>query len=118
MKTLHFRETTTGEGRFIRQMSSRDSYGHVVLAIEPSDFRELQFSWEVTSSDIPEEYCPAVREGVIGWLEREDISCVSTVVRIVGGSFNEVDSSDNSYVMAAFRAFDDAVKKAGIICAA
>lgn len=41
MRTLQFREPTTAEGRFIRQMSSRDSYVHVVLLIETTDMRML-----------------------------------------------------------------------------
>lgn len=118
MKTLQFCEPTTGEGRFIRQMSSRDSYGHVVLSIEATASSDLQFSWEVDENEIPREYFSPVREGIVGWLEREDMACVSTVVRVTGGSFNKTDSSANSYKKAAFLAFHDAVRKAGTVCAA
>ena len=116
MKELRFPKLTRAEGRFIRQTSSRDSYGHVVLEVEPSISQDLAFSWEVQEADIPREFHLAVQDGVTGWLKEADLSCVSTIIRVVGGSYNVTDSSALSYTIAAGFAFEEAVKNGGTVC--
>ncbi|WP_227818183.1 hypothetical protein [Nitrogeniibacter aestuarii] len=115
MNILRFRERTRTEGRFIRQASSRDVYGHVVLVVEPSSSQMLSFSWEVSSEEIPREYSSAVLNGITGLLERLELHCVETTVRVIGGSFNATDSSPKCYTVAAGSAFQDAISNSGVV---
>ncbi|NMG36629.1 hypothetical protein GRF61_19435 [Azoarcus sp. TTM-91] len=115
MNILRFRERSKTEGRFIRQASSRDSYGHVVLVVEPSSSQMLSFSWEVSSEEIPPEYSSAVLNGITGLLERLELHCVETTVRVIGGSFNATDSSPKCYTVAAGLAFQDAISNSGVV---
>lgn len=115
MNILRFRERNKTEGRFIRQASSRDVYGHVVLLVEPSSSPMLSLSWEVPSEEIPAEYSSAVLDGITGLLERLELYCVETTVRVVGGSFNATDSSPKGYSVAAGLAFQDAISNSGVV---
>lgn len=115
MNILRFRERTRTEGCFIRQASSRDVYGHVVLVIEPSSSQMLSFSWEVSSEEIPCEYSSAVLNGITGLLERLELHCAETTVRVIGGSFNATDSSPKCYTAAAGSAFQDAISNSGVV---
>ena len=118
MKTLTFRQSIRTEGRFIRQMSSRDSYGHIFLVVEPATELTLSFSWEVPSSDVPPEYAESVFAGVTGLLGKLELVCCGTCVRAVGGSYNDVDSSPMAYTIASSYAFQDAIDKAGTVVGA
>jgi hypothetical protein len=115
MKILRFRAQTKTESRFIRQASSRDIYGHVVLVVEPSGLPNLSFSWEASPEEIPQDYYSAVIGGITGLLEKAELHCVETLVRVIGGSFNATDSSPNCYTIAARLAFQDAIDKSGIV---
>ena len=65
---------------------------------------------------IPKEYVPAVEKGVKETLEGGVIAgypMVDVKVRLVDGSYHEVDSSEMAFKIAGSMAFKDAVAKAG-----
>jgi len=79
--------------------------------------RGAGFAFEDRSSpaDIPPEFVPAIREGVEESTERgalADFPLVDLGVRLLGGSWHEVDSSEMSFKIASSMAFSDAVTKA------
>ncbi len=113
-------KAATGEGKFIRQSGGRGRYGHVIVRIEPNGKGK---GIEITTEDagaIPAQYIKPAIKGVFEALEggiaigqpSADVRIVDVVVRIVDGSFHETDSSDLPFIMAAFFAIKDAVKKA------
>lgn len=89
------------------------------MRVEPSDESPLSFSWEASEADIPVEYAEPVVEGVHRIFAADgllpDVACMYTRVRIVGGSFHEVDSNKQAYRLAAFEAFKNALKQAGLL---
>ena len=110
-------ESKLGEGKFIRQTGGRGQYGHVILRVEPAARGfGTKIVNEVRGGEIPNEYIPAVKEGIreasqsgyIGGYPMNDI-----IVSIKGGSFHEVDSSEIAFRAAAALAFKEAVRKAG-----
>lgn len=115
MRIIRFRSRLVVEGRFINQQSSRDSYGHVFLTIDPVSTRALSFAWEVSPTDIPIDYSEAVAAGVNAVLDKAELSCIETSIRVTGGSFNSIDSSPMCYQIAAARAFEEAINSAGVI---
>ncbi|MHB8763509.1 MAG: elongation factor G [Deferrisomatales bacterium] len=116
-----YRETISrvadAEGRFVRQSGGRGQYGHVVLRLEPTD-PAMGFSFEnaAPGGQVPREYVPAVRKGVEEALGRgiqAGFPVVGLRVVLTGGSFHEVDSSDQAFKIAASQAFRDAARLAG-----
>ncbi len=116
-----YRETITrpakAEGRFVRQTGGRGQYGHVILEVEPLPSGEgFEFENAVVGGVVPQEFVPAVEAGVREALESGVLAgfpVVDIKVRLVGGSYHEVDSSDVAFKIAGSMALRDAVQKAG-----
>ncbi len=114
-----YRETVTvpsqAEGKYIKQTGGRGQYGHVILAVEPlppgSDFI---FENNISQGAIPKEYIPAVKKGIeeameIGSLAGFPVKDIK--VKLLDGSYHEVDSSEMAFKIAASMAFKDAISK-------
>lgn len=111
-----------GEGKFIRQSGYIGHYAHVLIEIEPRERSHgVEIITDVSDSAIPAEYLKSVTHGIrqalAGGLEIGDSAVdgrpiVDLVVRVVGGSFHIVNSSDLVFQMASIFAIKDAVKKA------
>ncbi|NMG67781.1 hypothetical protein GPA19_22820 [Azoarcus indigens] len=114
MRTLRFGAKTQTAGKFIRQLSSRDVYAHVEMVVEPTECSELEVLWQASENAIPKTMEEHVRRGIFVVLEKENAKCLGTVVRIIGGSFNSIDSSPKCYEVASAQAFSDAIATAGI----
>jgi elongation factor G len=117
---IAYRETITaaadGEGKLIKQSGGRGQYGHVRLAIAPNEKgKGLTVENKIVGGEIPKEYHGAVIKGV-----RESVTngvvagypVIDLHVDILGGSFHDVDSNENAFMMAAIFAMKDAMQKA------
>lgn len=114
------RETITavgeGEGKFIKQSSGKNIYGHIVLRIEPHpQKKEFELLWSIPSEVVPKEFLPAVESGIreameTGILMGSQVRGVK--VEVIGGSYNPEDSIDMAYKTAAYIAFKEALKQA------
>src|ERR687886_346563 len=114
-----YRETITqpakGVERYKRQTGGRGQYGHVELEIEPAPGQGFVFENKITGGVIPKEFIKPVEEGVRDAMERGYLAgydIVDVLVRLVFGSYHEVDSDERSFHIAGSLAFQDAVKKA------
>jgi elongation factor G len=114
-----YRETITqpakGAERYKRQTGGRGQYGHVELEIEPAPGEGFVFENEITGGAIPREFIKPTEEGVRDALERGFLAGYELVdirVKLVFGSYHEVDSDERSFHIAGSLAFQDAVKKA------
>lgn len=115
-----YRETVTqtarGEGKFIRQSGGRGQYGHAVIVIEPKvPGSGKEFADETVGGSIPKEYIKPVQEGIFdagksGVLAGYEL--VDYKVRLIDGSFHEVDSSEMAFKIAGSLALRDAAAKA------
>jgi elongation factor G len=119
-KIIRFLEWTTTEGKYIRQTSGGgDSYGHVLMSIEPSEEPGLTFSWEVSDGQIPSIYSAAVYAGINEMFQKDgtlaDHRCENTLIRVIDGSHHDVDSNNYSYKTAAKIAFQKALDQSGSI---
>jgi elongation factor G len=111
------RRAVKEEGRFVRQTGGRGQYGHVVLEVKPLARGEgLVFEEKIVGGSVPREYFSAVRRGV-GEAMEKGILCgyplVDMHVRLVDGSYHEVDSSEIAFKIAASMALKNAAEKAG-----
>jgi len=116
---VSYRETITKpvkvEGKFIKQTGGRGQYGHVWLEMEPLPAgKGFEFIDAITGGVIPKEYIPAVERGIKEAMEKGVIAgypVTDVRVRLVDGSYHEVDSSDMAFAIAASMAFKEGVKK-------
>jgi elongation factor G len=110
------RRAAKGEEKYARQTGGRGQYGHAVLEIEPNEAgKGFEFVNEIVGGVIPKEYIPAVEKGVVEAMEGGILAGYEMVdirVRLVYGSYHEVDSSEMAFKIAGSIAFKDAAKKA------
>jgi len=131
-----FRRRAEAEGKYIRQTGGRGQYGHVELVVEPFDphhpseelkkllekgkaklhkENNLVFIDEIVGGVIPRNFISPVEDGVFEAMEGGVLAgyeMVNAVVRLVDGSYHEVDSSEMAFKIAGSMAFKDAVQKA------
>jgi len=120
---IAYRETVTvsseGEGKFIRQSGGRGQYGHAVIKLEPNESgKGVEVLNEIVGGVIPKEYIKPVIEGIHEASNEGTVAGYPVVdfkVRLVDGSFHEVDSSELAFKMAGIFAFKEAMKKANPI---
>jgi elongation factor G len=117
---VSYRETISsnarGEGKFIRQSGGHGQYGHVIIEVEPTE-RGTGFQFEncITGGDIPSEFIQPVSNGIKGALDNGPLAgyiLTDLKVRLIGGSYHDVDSSDVAFRIAGSMALQDAAKKA------
>jgi elongation factor G len=108
-------ETARAEGRFVRQTGGRGQYGHVWLTVEPLPAGSgVVFENKIVGGVVPKEFIPAVGRGV---REAADTGVmgyplVDILVRLVDGSYHEVDSSERAFQIAGSMGFKEAVRMA------
>jgi elongation factor G len=114
-----YRETITeaakGKEVYKKQTGGRGQFGHVELEIEPAPGEGFVFENKITGGAIPKEYIKPVENGVRDAMERGFLAGYELVdirVRLVFGSYHEVDSDERSFHIAGSLAFQDAVRKA------
>jgi elongation factor G len=114
-----YRETITapapGKEVYKRQTGGRGQFGHVEIEIEPAPGEGFVFENKITGGVIPREYIKPVEEGIRDALQRGFLAGYELVdirVRLVFGSYHEVDSDERSFHIAGSLAFKDAVRKA------
>jgi elongation factor G len=104
------------EGKFVRQSGGRGQYGHVVIEMGPRE-RGLGFEFEngIVGGVIPKEYIPAVEKGIREQLGNGVLAgfpVVDVSVRLIDGSYHEVDSNEMAFKIAGSMAFKEGFAKA------
>ncbi|MCS7150288.1 MAG: elongation factor G [Caldimicrobium sp.] len=114
-----YKETITAkaeaEGKYIRQTGGRGQYGHVKLIVEPNLGKGIEFVSEIVGGVIPKEFIPSVEKGVREAAQEGVLAgypVIDVKIRLVDGSYHEVDSSDLAFAIAGSIGFKDACKKA------
>jgi elongation factor G len=110
------RRTVKQEGKFVRQSGGRGQYGHVVLEIEPRE-RGAGYLFEnaIVGGVVPKEYIPAVDKGIQEAMAAGVMAgfpVVDVKVRLVDGSYHEVDSNEMAFKIAASMGFKEGFMKA------
>ncbi|MCC6175968.1 MAG: elongation factor G [Chloroflexi bacterium] len=114
-----YRETITrparAEGRFVRQSGGRGMYGVCVLEVEPLEpGTGFEFVNKIIGGVVPREYVPAIEAGVKEALANGVVAnypIVDIRVRLVDGSYHEVDSNEMAFKMAGSIGFREAARK-------
>ncbi len=105
------------EGKYIRESGGRSHYGHVYLRVEPLERgKGFQFSDELAPGLIPSQYLPAIKKGIEESLDNGVLvsyPVVDVKVTLFNATFNEVDSSELAFKIAASLGFKEACQLAG-----
>ncbi len=120
---IAYRETilksAEAEGKFIRQSGGKGQYGHVVVKIEPNEKgKGVEVINETVGGSIPKEFIKPATEGILEGCNNGVVAgypVVDVIIRIIDGSFHEVDSSELAFKMAGIFGFKEAMKKANPI---
>jgi elongation factor G len=110
------RKAVKQDGKFVRQSGGRGQYGHVVLEIEPQE-RGAGYVFEnaIVGGVVPKEYIPAVDKGIQEAMASGIMAgfpIVDVKVRIVDGSYHEVDSNEMAFKIAGSMGFKEGFQKA------
>ncbi|MDR3640189.1 MAG: elongation factor G [Humidesulfovibrio sp.] len=115
-----YRETITKPAKvdmkYAKQTGGRGQYAHVVIEIEPNPAGGYVFEDEIKGGLIPKEYIAPVGRGIEDALKngiQAGFPAVDVKVKLVHGSFHEVDSSEQAFYIAGSMAVKEATKKAG-----
>jgi len=116
-----FKEAITKPARsdykYAKQSGGRGQYGHVVIEIEPNEEgKGYEFISEIVGGAIPKEYIEPVSKGIQGAMESGIVAgyeVLDVKVRLVDGSYHDVDSSEMAFKLAGSMAFKEAMAKAG-----
>jgi elongation factor G len=116
-----YRETITrqaqSEGEFLRQVGGRNQFGRVVLELEPlPPGQGFEFVNRTSQSDFPQDLVPAVEAGVRESLDSGVLAGYTLVdlhVTLVAGEYDEEESSEMAFKIAASMALRNGVERAG-----
>jgi elongation factor G len=110
------RQAVEQHGKFVRQSVGRGQYGDVWLKIEPQPAGYgYEFVNGVVGGVVPEEYIPAVDQGVQEQVSNGVLAgypVVDVKVTIFAGSHHDADSSEMAFKLAGSTAFKDGAKRA------
>jgi elongation factor G len=110
------RKAVTQEGKFVRQSGGKGQFGHVVLEIEPQERGAgYEFENKIVGGVIPKEYIPAVDKGIQEAMANGVLAgypIVDIKIRLIDGSYHEVDSSEMAFKIAGSMGFKEGFRKA------
>jgi elongation factor G len=103
------------EGRFVRQTGGRGQYGHVYLDVVPNEpGKGITFENAIIGGSIPREYINPIESGAREALNTGILAgypVVDVHVRLVDGSYHDVDSSEMAFKMAASFGIKEGLQK-------
>lgn len=116
---VSYRETITrstkSENKFVKQSGGRGQYAHVVLEIEPNEPGQGNvIENKIVGGVIPKEYIPAVEKGIHEGLATGALAgfpLVDVKIKIVFGSYHDVDSSEIAFKICASMALKEGALK-------
>ena len=110
------RRPAEAEGRHIKQSGGHGQYGVAKIRVEPLPAGSgFEFVNEIYGGSIPKEYIKPIEAGVIEALEGGILAgfpMSDVKVRLVDGSYHDVDSSEIAFKIAGSLAMKEAAKRA------
>jgi elongation factor G len=103
-------------GRFVRQTGGRGQFGHVVIDMAPNGPGVgYTFENKIVGGAVPREYISSVDAGIQEAMEAGILAgfpVVDVGIKLVDGSYHDVDSSEMAFKVAGSMAFKEASKRA------
>lgn len=108
------RSAVKAEAKYAKQSGGKGQYGHCIIEMEPTE-GEYVFENAVVGGAIPREYIPAIDNGIQEASKNGIIAgypVINFKIKLVHGSYHEVDSSEMAFKIAGSMAFKNAMSKA------
>lgn len=109
------KKTALAEGKHKKQSGGHGQYGHCKIRFEPCLEGDFVFTDEVVGGSVPKSYIPAVEKGLKESIKKGILAgcpVINLKAVLYDGSYHDVDSSEESFKMAAHIAFKDGMPKA------
>jgi elongation factor G len=110
------KKAVKAEGKFVRQSGGRGQFGHCWIEMEPQEQgKGYEFINAVVGGAVPREYIGPIDAGIREAMLNGTIAgypVVDIKVKLVDGSYHEVDSSEMAFKIAGSMAFKNAMAKA------
>ena len=109
------RKAVKAEAKYAKQSGGKGQYGHAVIEMEPYTEGEYKFENAVVGGAIPKEYIQPIDNGIQEAAKNGILAGYQTInfkVKLVHGSYHEVDSSEMAFKIAGSMAFKNAMAKA------
>ena len=105
----------TEEYKHVKQSGGRGQYGHVVIELSPNTAGSgFKFENAITGGAIPRNYIPAVEKGIVEAMQQgvyAGYPVVDVKVKLVDGSYHDVDSSELAFKLTARTCFKNGFMK-------
>ncbi len=109
-------EEVKSEAKFAKQTGGRGKFGHCIIILSPNEAgKGYEFENAIVGGNIPREYIPAVSKGIEDSMKNGVIAgypVVDIKVKLIDGSYHDVDSDEMSFRVAGSMAFRDGARKA------
>ena len=108
------RKAVKAEAKYAKQSGGKGQYGHAVIEMEPTE-GEYVFENAIVGGAVPKEYIPAIDAGIQEASLSGNIAGYNVInfkVKLVHGSYHEVDSPEMAFKIAGSMAFKNAMAKA------
>ena len=108
------RKAVKVDSKYAKQSGGKGQYGHCVIEMEPNEGGYV-FENAVVGGAIPREYIPAIDNGIQEASKNGVVAgyeAINFKVRVVHGSYHDVDSSEMAFKIAGSMAFKEAMAKA------
>jgi len=108
------RKEVKAEGKFVRQSGGRGQYGHAVIELIPHQ-GPYEFVNAIVGGTVPKEYVAPIDNGIQEASQAGILAgfpVLNFKVRLVDGSYHDVDSSEMAFKIAGSMAFKNAMAKA------
>jgi elongation factor G len=116
-----YRESIKGAGNaskvYNQDVGGKNQYGEVTLKVEPQEEQVISFESEFKSREIPKEFFKAVEQGVLDSAPGGALAgypFIGIKVTLIDMKYNELESNELAYTIAASQAFSDACQNAGL----
>tara|TARA_Y100000768_G_scaffold350897_1_gene301393 strand:- start:32819 stop:34894 length:2076 start_codon:yes stop_codon:yes gene_type:complete len=116
-----YRESIEGTAKathaYRNEINGKMQYGEVTILVEPQEEQTVDFEQEFKSRDIPKEFFAAAERGVMDSViggAMAGYPFIGIKATLVDMKFDELDSNEVAYTIAASMAFREACQKAGI----
>ena len=109
------KSTALSEGKHKKQSGGHGQYGHCKIRFEPYPEGDFMFTDEVVGGTVPKSYIPAVEKGLKESISKgvlAGFAVVNLKAVLYDGSYHDVDSSEESFKIAAHMAFREGMPKA------
>ena len=116
-----YREGIEGSAKvthaYKNEINGKMQYGEVTITVEPQEEQTVDFEIDFKSREIPKEFFDAVQRGVLDSViggAMAGYPFIGIKAKLVDMKFDEIESNEVAYTIAASIAFREACQKAGI----